>query len=750
MIETIIKRDGREEPFEPNKINGWGEWASNNIPGGVNWSEVVIETTRKLPNKCTSEQLQMQLIEECKNQNSWKYQRMAGRLFTALWHKELLQTSLHERHKQLVEAGLLSIKILEAFSPEEYTQLNGALSYEADYNMALYQLHQYKNKYCLQNRKTGKVMETPQEAMMRVAMGLLVNIKKDRIERIIKTYTYISQGKLNVPTPYYVNVGTNDNGYLSCCVYHTKDTANSLATGDHIGYMMTVNSAGIGAGVVTRSIGDPVRGGAIEHQGKLPYYLALTSAVRANLQNGRGGAVTITYTAFDPEIETLLKLKNQNTPIDRANRDADYSFAFNDFFVRKANKSEKYWTFSVQTAPGLFEALYQSDSDDFEQLYNRYVEMGLGVKELDARAILKQALTEGLQTGRIYLFNINESNRHTPFKDSVHLSNLCQEISLPTKAFDNVTELYSPQETTGEVAMCALGGVAVSRILSDEEYADVAFYALLMIDQAISLSSYALPNIAFTANQRRSAGVGIVGLAEYLAQRKLKYGSQEARDEVYELFEAHYYHLLNASIELSKELGRCPWGNRLKAGWLPLDTYNKNVDELVTTKPKRDWDTMRKLVKEHGVRNSTLVAIMPAESSSIASGLTNGVYPIQSFSTMKTNQRDAIPYVVPNDDLPYEIKYDVNNIDMIKMYAVMQAWVDQGISSNLWVDLTGDKRKSTNELLLEFFTAYKYGLKTRYYYQSKTSKDLDLDKVDTVITQSTRPQSDDTCTSCTL
>lgn len=448
MIERIIKRNGDYEAYDPNKVNGWGEWASNNLPG-VNWSAVVIEAVSRLKPITTSEELQNMLIEVCIERKTWNYQRMAGRLYASLIHKQVPERPLRELFQDLADKDLLDINFVSAFSDDEYKRIDDAIDYSNDHKMAYYQLLQFRTKYSLQDRITKTLYERPQHTMIRVAMCMLKDynvVNTNRVDHIIQLYKYISSGKINVPTPYYVNAGTANNGYLSCCVYNTSDNADSLAAGDHIGYMMTVNSAGIGANVVTRSIGRPVRGGIIEHQGKLPYYRSLTSAVRANLQNGRGGAVTITYTCYDPEIETLLKLKNSMTPPDKAIREADYSFAFNAFFAERAAKNEPYYTFSQDKTPQLFELLYYGNSEYFVKEYERCVEAGLYESQLDARKILVTALTESVKTGRLYLFNIDEVNTHTPFDEPIHLSNLClvgnTQITVIENGVEYVTTLH--------------------------------------------------------------------------------------------------------------------------------------------------------------------------------------------------------------------------------------------------------------------------------------------------------------------
>lgn len=323
----------------------------------------------------------------------------------------------------------------------------------------------------------------------------------------------------------------------------------------------------------------------------------------------------------------------------------------------------------------------------------------------------------------IEVFDITVDQAHSFFANGIVVHN-CQEIALPTEPYDSVTGLYDADNRIGEVGMCALSAINVART-NPSEYEDVAYYALLMIDCAITQSHYPLPQIGVLANKRRSAGVGIVGLAELMATQKCSYNTQAGRNFIHRLFEQHYYYLTLANIRLAKEFGRADWGYLTNQEWLPIDTYNTNVDELVTIGNRYDWESVREQIQDYGRRCSVVSAMMPAESSAIAGGSTNGVYPIRDKSLLKTNGDYVLPYVVPHSEsLDYETWWDVDTLDMIKCYAIMQKWTDQGISADLWVDLSGDKQISTTRLLQEFFAMVKYGMKTRYYYHNKTSKDL--------------------------
>lgn len=428
MIKTIIKRDGSKEDFSASKINGWGEWAAKTLGNKVDWSSIVLDVTSSLPDEVTSHELHNALIRTCLDMDTWSYNRMAGRLYASQRFKELYNNNIptvQELHNKLYDAGLM-VKL--NYSDEEYAKINTFINHDLDLKSTHFELHQIRNKYSLQSRVTGEEYETQQFVYMRMAMALAED-ETDPDERLLhvkKWYAHLSRKRINAPTPNFVNLGTSLKGYASCCVYTSDDTADSIEAGVHIAYTMTHRSAGIGAHMSTRSLRDPVRGGLIPHQGKLPYFRYTAFASRANLQAGRGGAVTMYINCYDPEIETLLQLKNPMSHESAKIREMDYGFSFNRFFVEKAGKNEDIFLFNVYTAPDLYNALYSEDETEFRRLYAKYeADENFKKKYISARYILVLALTEAYETGRIYEFNTFENNNHTPFKDTIYSSNLC-------------------------------------------------------------------------------------------------------------------------------------------------------------------------------------------------------------------------------------------------------------------------------------------------------------------------------------
>lgn len=782
MLKRIIKRNGTVEDFTPHKVNMWSQWASGSLGNRVDWSRVVLETIRQFGEEADSQDLQRQLIKTCLGKRSWPYNLMAGKLYIAIYRKEIYGDeipTIQALQQRMCEYGLM--RQLD-YSDEEYVYLETIIDHTRDFNLAHFQIHQIRKKYSLQDRVTAKEFETPQFVFMRMAMALGEDEPKEsRLMHVKNWYNHFSFNRINAPTPNYVNLGTTHNGYASCCLYAVDDNAQSLAIGDHIAYTMTYMSAGIGGIINTRSLGDPVRNGTITHQGKLPYYRSLAGAVKANLQGGRGGACTTYFSCFDPEALTIINLQNPRSTRDKQNRDIHFAIMFNRLFAVKVMKNEDVFTFNIKTAPDLMAAFFDGDSEKFDAIYSRYENDPHFKKNyVSARKILLTAGQQSFDVGTLYYFIVDEANRHTPFKDPIHSSNLCNEISEPTRAYSDMRDLYSENDvsyvkfltnlglemkvpgnlavTTSrglisaidivegdqvndvivksilekkaspEVALCSLAALVEPNIKSDEEYASAAYYSLKMIDKCIHLSDYALPHIGFTAKRRLNAGVGLMGVATRMAKLGLKYDTQAGLDKLHQISERHAYFLIKASLQLGQELGTAPWMHKTKwpEGWLPIDTYKKAVDELAAPIYRYDWEALRQeVILSGGLRNSTLIAHMPGESSSKASGCANGIYPVRDLNMKKTDAHNAIDWCAVDDDIygdQYQSAWEIDSVDMVKAYSVIQKFTDQSISADLYRDRTKEINITTDEIINVFKAMIKYGLKSRYYQNSLTSK----------------------------
>lgn len=811
MIEIIVKRDGSEESFDADKLNRWATWAAEQLGGFVDWSGIAMRAAGKLPTKCSSQELQQALVQECVDQKSWSYYRMAARLHIPYLRKKMYGGDGTIPHIKLVHSELQKWGLMREldYSDAEYEQIEQMLAHKRDFNYAKFQIDQIVGKYSLCDRRNisdspilGRYFESPQHVYMRMAMALAEDEPRAmRMTHIEKWYNHFSCNRLNAPTPNFANLGTNHNGYASCCLYASEDTEVSLGIGDHIARTMTVASAGIGSVLLCRSLNDPVRGGAIVHQGRVPYYKAMAAAVNSSVQNGRGGACTTYFSAYDPEVQTLTSLRSPKSPEDKRILIMDFAITKNKHLIRKAAANEDIFLFNVFNAPDLVAAMYSPNPGEFETLYAKYEADPKFIKTYtSARKIVVGATNVSIETGSLYELYSDEVNHHTPFYDTIWSSNLCAEIVQPTTPYQSMVDLYTghsvgrinvavklkhhdgnslfkvgqesgfrfdapiPIAMVGtarkhkaaqelipgdvfdhygehwqvteiqelqkepEVALCSLAAIIPSYIESEEQYAEVAYYALKMIDKCIHMSSFPLAHIGYTARQRLSAGVGLTGVAHYMAKRRKRYSTPEGKKELHDLAERHAYHVIRASLRLGQELGNAPWIHRTKwpEGWLPIDTYNRHVDSVVPHSVNYDWEALREeIIANGGIRNSTLIAHMPTESSSKASGVPNGPYPIRDFTLGKTDNNKKLDWAPTDGDRlkrHYEIAWDIPYKDQIECYAVIQKWTDQAISADRWVRLEGDSSVYSSQLLDNSILMAKLGVKTGYYFNSKTSK----------------------------
>lgn len=799
MINEILKRDGTKEPFNAIKVNGWGEWASKSLSDMVDWSGVVMSAVGSLQEVCTSSDLQYALIKECIDRDTWSYNRMAGRLYAAITYKEIYPQGIptvKDCFKETIAAGLM---VNLDYSDEEYAAIEEIIQHQRDFNYPHFQLYHIRFKYALRDRRGGREFETPQFVYMRMAMALSEDQPRERRMTDVKEfYDLLSRNIISAPTPNYTNLGTPLNGYASCCLYASSDTAVSLGIGDHIAYKMTVQSAGIGNILHTRSTGDPIRGGSIVHQGKLSYLKAMNGAVRANIKNGRAGACTSFFSAFDPEVETLQALKNPMTPADKQIRDMDYAMHVNKLLGRKAARNEDVMLFNPFTAPDLYEAIFNPDETAFENLYYKYeTDPEFKKNYISARKIVLNNRNEAFETGRAYLSFISEVNRHTPSKDPIYSLNLCVEIAQHTYPYESMMDLYSDHSVgyikfvdqygktheldaphavrlysnkfscnaaqelkigdvfdvpslsmtnlrvakildlkkEPEVALCSLAATIPSNIGDDDLlYEKATYYSLLMIDKCIHKSEYTLPHVGYAAKNRMSAGVGIMDLAHYMAKKNLKYSSQEGKEEIHRLAERHSYFCIKASLKLGKELGNAPWIHRSKwvEGWLPIDSRNTYVPNKVVpnVRLQYNWEELRsQIIENGGIRNSYVVAYMPGESSSKASGTVNSIYPARDTTLVKTDNNITTYWTAPDSDIlaqQYELAWDIPTKDMIDIYGIFQGFTDQSISADLWRRIDGAEKVSTDEMLENFFHMLRVGMKSQYYMNVKTAKKVVL------------------------
>lgn len=750
MIKNIIKLDGTEEAFNPSKANRWCEWGTENLKDKVDWSTIVMETVQTMPETVKSQDFQMGLIENTLSHRSWSHYLFAGRLYAVWIHKHLYGTegipTIKALHTRMQQDGLM-VKL--NYTTQDYIKIQKFIRHDLDFEQPHFALHQIRKKYALANRVTGKEYESPQFTYMRMAMALSEKEPKATRLQVVKDYyDLFAQKQLSAPTPNYINLGTSHRGFASCCLFAVGDNGTSLAMGNFIGDKMTQMSAGIGVNIMTRSVGDAVRGGLFEHHGKKKYYDAMGKSIVANVQAGRGGAVTCFFEAFDQEIDMIQALRNPRSTEDRRNRDMHFAMLANRYFAAKAAKGEDIFAFNPHTAPDLHEAFYGKDIELFERLYAKYeVDPSFKKVYVSARDVLRTSLKEAQETGVAYVGQIDEMNRHTPFKDPIRSSNLCMEIAEPTTPYFEMMDLYSTEDHgRGEIATCSLAAVSIDNVEDQATYDKVAYYGLKMIDYCILNSTYVFPHLEFTAKQRMSAAVGIMGLATHLAKAGLDYTSDAGKQEIHFVAERHMHTLIRASLKISKERGLAPWMHKTlwPEGWLPIDTYKRSVDNIKKDGTNFDsyfnWEKLRaEVIANGGIGHSVLVAYMPGESSSKALGGANSIYPIRRLTLSKNDQNNHLYWAAPYGDDPtvkYQYAWDIPTKDLIDCYAIFQKFTDQSISADLYRRIVGKEQIDSNELLKDYFYMVKMGMKTRYYFNTETTANLSLEAMESAIDNS--------------
>lgn len=701
MLKNVIKNNGVVEEFSAEKLNKWAQYATKT---GGNWSEIAMETYKRLPETAKSSDIHQMMINVCLDKEDINYSRIAARLEQASLRKNMervLGVSDRDSFKAIFEA-MIRGGVWDEKTMPKYNQVWESW-YEEIYPTKLeyWQIVQWGDKYAV--KKKGLPVETPHIGAMGIGLGL--HGDSEHAYNLIKA---VIQGKVNLPTPALNGIRTGDFDTISCCIITGGDSVDSIGVAEHIAYKMTAKKAGIGIEFDTRSKGAPVKGGAVDHLGKHSIYSCLDKAVKMFTQMTRGGSATVTFKCIDPEVESILMWKTQRVDIETRLDKMDYSFAYNDAFLQAVIKDEDWYLFDLIESPIIHEKFYVAKADEYNELVKKEVESGKKYKKLKAREILRNMLIARNETGRMYSINVTRVNEHTPFIDVVRLSNLCQEITLPTKAYKNMPDLYS-EESEGETSFCTLAAINVGKVDFDE-YEHVAEVALRAVDKMIDTAPMMTKAMKNDIMRRRSAGIGIMGLAVALYKNDLDYdGSVESLVFVSKLAEHHYFYLLKASQKLAEE---CGYGvDGVDLNWLPVDT---RVGQYPTT---LDWESVRGKAR----KNSVLAAHMPTESSALFSDGPNSLYPPRQRVINKKSRKGLVQYICKELDSSKKLAWDVDNITLAKYYSAVQDFTDQAISADYYFDPSKyvDEKKPLSELMKEWVAQAKMGNKTQYYMNTR-------------------------------
>ena len=756
----VIKRDGTKTPLDLDKIHKMVELACDGL-AGVSESAVEMNSQLQLFDGIKTSDIQEILIRSANDLISLEapnYQYVAARLLLFSLRKQVYgehpdrRPNLYDHVQKCIKQGVYDAGILSKYTEEEFNILDGFLDHDRDYLFTYAGIRQVSDKYLVQCRSTGEVYETPQFMYMMVAATLFQDDDKFyRLEYVRKYYDAISKHKLNIPTPIMAGVRTPIRQFASCVLVDVDDTLDSIFSSDMAIGKYVAQRAGIGinAGRI-RGINSKIRSGEVQHTGVVPFLKKFEATVRCCTQNGiRGGSATVHFPIWHQEIEDILVLKNnKGTEVNRV-RKLDYSIQLSKLFYERFIQNGEITLFSPHDVPGLYDAF---GTDKFDDLYITYEsDSSIPRKTIGAQKLFMDLLKERAETGRIYLMNIDHCNSHSSFKDKVNMSNLCQEITLPTDPIQHI-------DGSGEIALCILSAINVGKINKLEELDELCELAVRGLDALIDYQNYPVAAAKQSTLNRRSLGIGYIGLAHYLAKNNAKYDSQKAFDLVHKLTERFQYALLTTSNRLAMEKGPCGYFGKTKYadGILPIDTYKKEVDEIVPNDLSCDWDYLRGRIKEYGLRHSTLSAQMPSESSSVVSNATNGIEPPRDYLSVKKSKKGPLKQIVPSYTTlknNYTLLWDMHNNDgYIKVTAVMQKFFDQAISGNWSYNPENypDNEVPVTVMANDLLTTYKYGWKTSYYqntYDAKKDGDETSNNVDQLINEILTTEEED-CDSC--
>ena len=760
---SVVKRDGSVESLNLDKVHAMVELACEDL-AGVSASQVEMNSGIQFYDGIKTEDVQEILIRSANDLISLdtpNYQFVAARLLLFGLRKSVFGE--HPDHPPMlfnhickcVDYGVYDEELLTVYTEEEWETIESFVDHDRDYLFTYAGLRQVCDKYLVQDRSTGYLFETPQQMYIMIAATLFSKYPQERrLEYVQRYYEAISTHKINIPTPVMAGVRTPLRQFASCVLVDVDDTLDSIFSSDMaIGYYVAQRAGiGINAGRI-RGINSKIRGGEVQHTGVVPFLKKFESTVRCCTQNGiRGGSATVHFPIWHQEIEDIIVLKNNKGTEDNRVRKLDYSIQLSKLFYERFIQDKEITLFSPHDVPDLYESF---GTDRFDELYCSYESNpDIPSKRVSAQGLILDLLKERAETGRLYLMNIDHCNSHSSFKDKVNMSNLCQEITLPTDPINHI------DSQDGEIALCILSAINVGKLRNLSEMENLCDLTVRALEELIDYQEYPVPAAKRSTLARRSLGIGFIGLAHYFAKNGVQYNSQEAYDLTHKLTESFQYNLLRASNNIAKEKGACDAFHRTKYidGILPIDTYKSEVDELVTVSYEYDWDSLRDDIAEWGLRHSTLSAQMPSESSSVVSNATNGIEPPRDYLSIKKSKKGPLKQIVPQFTTyknNYTLLWDMpSNEGYINVTAIMQKFFDQAISGNWSYNPENypDNEVPVSVMANDLLTTYKYGWKTSYYqntYDNKKDVDADAAKTEQLINDILHgTESEEDCDSC--
>lgn len=737
----VTKRDGSLEDLNVDKIHLVLEWACEGL-NNVSVSAIEMASHIQFYDGINTKDIHETMIKAAADlisEETPEYQYVAGRLINYQIRKEVYgeytPPSLIDHINRVVDAGFYDPLLLKKYSEKDWKILGEYIDHERDYKLTYAAMEQMRGKYLVKNRVTGEIFETPQMANMLIAATLFSSYKKERLKWVKELYDALSNFDISFPTPIMAGARTPQRQFSSCVLIETDDSLDSItASASAITkYVSQKAGIGIGAGAI-RALKSPVRSGDTSHTGVIPFYRFFQSAVKSCSQGGvRGGAATLHYPLWHYEVEDLLVLKNNKGTEDNRVRHLDYSVQLNKLMYERLLEGGVISLFSPSEVPGLYDAFF-SNNDEFKRIYEEAeANPNIRKKQIPAIDLFSSLMQERKDTGRIYIMNVDHANTHSSFTVPVRMSNLCQEITLPTAPIDNVWD------DNGEIALCILAAINWGNIKEPEDFQKPCELAVRALNALIDTQEYPILAAEMATINRRPLGIGIVNFAYWLAKNGSNYTDPDL-DLVHEYAEAWSYYLIKASADLAEEFGACPKSDETKYeyGILPIDTYKKDVDELVAPVYYMDWDSLREQLYENGIYNSTLMALMPSETSSQISNSTNGIEAPRSLVSVKVSKDGVLKQVVPDiGEVKYELLWDQESPEgYLKIMAVLQKFIDQSISTNTSYNpkFYPDDELPMSMLLSHLLMTYKYGLKTLYYFNTNDDAgELDISMPSTTV-----------------
>jgi ribonucleoside-diphosphate reductase alpha chain len=760
----VTKRDGNIQSLDLEKMHIMVAEACEGLTG-VSASQIEMQSGIQFYDGISTSEIQEILIRSASDLISLdnpNYQYAAARLLLFTIRKQVFgrikEFPTLSRHTMGgIDNGIYDPDLIKKYNHAEYNELNNYIDHDRDFIFTYAGLRQVVDKYLVQDRSNGRIYETPQFAYMLIAMTIFQEYPKEtRLSYVKRYYDAISKHKINIPTPIMAGVRTPLRQFASCVLVDIDDTLDSIFSSDMaIGkYVSQRAGIGINAGRI-RGINSKIRCGEVQHTGVIPFLKKFESTVRCCTQNGiRGGSATVHFPIWHQEIEDILVLKNNKGTEDNRVRKLDYSIQLSKIFYERFIEDSQITLFSPHDVPGLYAAF---GTDQFDDLYVQYENnSSIPSKTVKAQELILSLLKERAETGRIYIMNIDHCNSHSSFKDKVEMSNLCQEITLPTKPLTHI------DDENAEIALCILSAVNVGKIKHLDDLEELCDLSVRALDELIDYQNYPVKAAEISTKARRSLGVGYIGLAHFFAKHQIKYSDNAALHLAHSLTEAFQYYLLKSSNQLAKEKGACSLfaNTKYADGILPIDTYKKDVDELVPNHLHYDWESLRASILEHGLRNSTLSAQMPSESSSVVSNATNGIEPPRGYLSIKKSKKGPLKQIVPQYNTfkhNYTLLWDMpDNTGYINIVAVIQKYFDQAISGNWSYNPENypDNEVPVSVMAQDFLNTYKYGWKTSYYQNTYDIKTDDFeDNIQKVIALDkliTELAGEDDCESCRI